>query len=267
MCIAILNKKRILKKEVFLNSWDNNPDGFGMAYVEQGQIKIYKNLVNVEESYNEYLKVRKNTRLPVMLHFRISTSGKKDMENCHPFYVNQDLVFCHNGILGIKTTAEKNDTRTFNDIILKKLPSDFLKNPAIKNLVTLAIGSSKFVFLDSQGHYSILHENKGYWRKDTWYSNDTYKEKSYSFDYSSYWTTKDDKIIGFDKTTYPRTYPSNKEYNVKGRCDYCGNQFEQYELDRLDDGSMACFSCYQMLKENVSEQYGLDRTWDEGIHP
>lgn len=188
MCIAILNSPNITFNESLLrNCWNNNKDGAGMIWsdVKTNQLHIYKEIQSFKAFYNKYVEVRKHhPKSNVVLHFRISTSGGINETNCHPFQVNKDLAFVHNGVIselnGID--AKRSDTNLFNETYLRKLPSDFLYNEAIVMLIKKFIGSSKLVFLNAYNEYTIVNEQNG--KRDAefegcWFSNETYKKVTY----------------------------------------------------------------------------------------
>jgi hypothetical protein len=195
MCIAILNSPNVtFTQELIRNCWNNNKDGGGMIWtdVKSNQLYIHKEVQSFQNFYNKYLEIRKeNPQSNVVLHFRISTSGGVNETNCHPFQVNKDLAFVHNGIIselnGID--AKKSDTNLFNETYLRKLPSDFIYNDAILKLIQKFIGSSKLVFLNAYNEYTIINESLG--KRDDefdgcWFSNSTYKK----IDYVDYGGTK-----------------------------------------------------------------------------
>lgn len=178
MCIAILNRKEnpVLKAH-FKNSLFNNSDGFGMAWIEGEEIKTFKSLsTDSNRLYKKYLKVFEATENPMLLHFRISTSGGINLDNTHPFHVSKNLVFMHNGIISGLGNALENDTRHFNRLFLQNIRErDILGNNAIQNLISHRIGHSKLVFLNSQGKTAIINPNLGIEETDgNWYSNGTY---------------------------------------------------------------------------------------------
>jgi hypothetical protein len=189
MCIAILNSPNVtFPKSLIQNCWDNNRDGGGMIWTTDGinQLNIFKEVKNFQTFYNKYVEIRKQSPLSnIVLHFRISTSGGVNETNTHPFAVNKDLAFVHNGIIselnGIN--ANKSDTNLFNEQYLRKLPSDFIYNDAILLLIKKFIGSSKLLFLNNLNEYTIVNENLGV--RDTefdgcWFSNSTYKKVNYT---------------------------------------------------------------------------------------
>ena len=188
MCIAILNSPNVtFSEDIIRNCWNNNRDGGGMIWsdVKTNELHIYKEIQSFKAFYNKYIEVRKqHPKSNVVLHFRISTSGGVNETNCHPFQVNKDLAFVHNGVIselnGID--AKKSDTNLFNEIYLRKLPSDFIYNDAILMLIKKFIGSSKLVFLNAYNEYTIVNEQNGQRDEEfegCWFSNATYKKVNY----------------------------------------------------------------------------------------
>lgn len=205
MCIAIVNKRSTLSKETFKNSFENNPDGLGIAYFEGGRLKIKKSLKSYEDIYSKYLKVRKRIKTPIFIHARIGTSGGKTIANVHPFAITKDIAFMHNGVISYpKIFKDESDTRHLGRFIQKLSNPHSLFDPlSIEyGFIEDIAGSSKFCFLDNKGNVSIINEDLGHWDKslDTWYSNDTYKKVSY-------------KMYG-NKKVYNSTYGS------AWNCDY-----------------------------------------------
>ena len=87
----------------------------------------------------------------------------------------------------VSTDAKRSDTNMFNEKLLKQLPSNFIRNSAIMNLIEESIGQSKLVFLDNEGRYVIANESLGHWVDNVWYSNDSYiKCNTYYGQYSYY---------------------------------------------------------------------------------
>ncbi len=209
MCvIAVMNKDTgSVSKEKFDNCWKSNKDGFGMMWVDDGKVNVYKTL-NQVEAYSEYEKLLNKSIKDIVLHFRIGTQGGNNLDNCHPFTINNDLVFCHNGILTQYSNKYyrdaypgKSDTRIFNEKILSNLPSDFLDNKETCALIEDFAGTDKLVFMSPQGSV-ILNKHYGTVDKETgvWYSNSSYISVKY--------------------TAYNGTTQSTKFYEHK--CEKCG---------------------------------------------
>lgn len=178
MCIAILNTKGTLTEKTFTNCWNENPHGGGIAWAKDGQVHTFKEMKSVKVMYQKYLELRE--ALPdgnFLIHFRIATHGRINETNCHPFKVSNKLAFIHNGMINshtLGTSPDFSDTYLFNQLVLKKLPRNFINNEAILSMMSDFIGYSKLVFLSAEDDWCIVNESLGIWDGDNWYSNDSY---------------------------------------------------------------------------------------------
>jgi hypothetical protein len=185
MCIAIFKPQNVyLTEEQILNSYMNNHHGWGFAVHDDKNNKIIlvkenSGLETFQEKYEEH----KYSRL--ILHFRYSSKGDIDDENCHPFLVNENLCFIHNGTINnVKEwNKTKSDTWHLNEAIIKplvnKYGNDIVFDPIFKMLIEDYIGFSKLIFMDNFGSVIIYNQNKdpkAYLCKQTgtWFSNNYY---------------------------------------------------------------------------------------------
>ena len=178
MCIAILKQQNeTIKKAKLKNCFYNNDDGAGYMFSKDGILHFFKGFFTFKDFWKSYVKNVINNGNPISaIHFRISTHGKTNTNNCHPFRINDDIGFIHNGIIRmVETDKKQSDTSMFNDTILKRLPSNFIRNTGICDLIEESIGTSKLVFLDNKGQYLISNESLGHWDGNVWYSNDSYR--------------------------------------------------------------------------------------------
>ena len=279
MCIAILNKKEAtLKRELLKNCWDNNGDGAGLLYIDnKKQMKTFKELKSFEVFYQEYSRVKKSYgKRNIVIHFRISTHGKIDETNCHPFLVNDNLGFVHNGMIyDVPTSKDYSDTYMFNEVVLKNFTEGFEYNEIILDMLEGFIGGSKLVFLNSNNDFAIVNEKAGHWANGCWFSNGSYKYVSNYVDYggtkvyrgslgsgigytpgnvygqsygSSYaWSepsTKKQKDISrdehiYDEICYECGMTLCEENEIEfGTCEYC--QTEYYKELQKDDECESC---------------------------
>ncbi|WP_333624291.1 class II glutamine amidotransferase [Sphingobacterium siyangense] len=237
MCIAILNTTGKLDYELFVSCWESNPDGAGIAYVDQNNVRFMKEMESVYDFYLQYCAIRAGNDLPMIIHFRVATSGMVNEENCHPFEVFPGLAMAHNGILDhVNPTASTCDTRIFNKQILSGLPKDFMYNEAIKQLLTVFIEDSLIIFLDKYGMYNILNERLGHWDEhhQNWFSNYSYLQ------YSEFGLWKPQK-----KKNKRSTANRDMEY-----CQGCDNfkDFLQMEF-KNEFGIALCKQCIEWYSE------------------
>jgi hypothetical protein len=235
MCIIAIQPKGIkISQKTLKNCWDNNGHGAGIMYAHNGKIIVKKEL----KDFNKFMQIKKDADrydTNIVIHFRIATSGGVNYENCHPFKVNDQVYFCHNGILDIEVPiySKINDTQIFNNNFLKGLPVNFVRNDSLMQLIEFSIGiNNKFVFLDCYGDFYIINENIGTWQNGAWYSNKsylsmpTYFNKSYAHNITDEFEEDDEEI----------TMP----------CECCGEVIDieniQYD-DRYD--YYLCKDCYK----------------------
>jgi hypothetical protein len=211
MCIAILNQKGILSKETLSNSWENNDQGAGLLYNQNGKLITFKTY-NKKEFIKTYFKVRNNIKGKIVLHFRIATSGFEQFTNLHPFLVNDNLGFVHNGVISGLGNNKHSDTYQFNEM-LKKLKPDFLTCQTTVKLIQSFIGNSKLVFLSKDDSHHIINENLGQWIDGNWYSNDSHK-KVEDFSYfgnSKVWKQEKDDFFYTPLKYYKKDKKEQKE--------------------------------------------------------
>jgi transcriptional regulator with XRE-family HTH domain len=102
-------------------------------------------------------------------------AGEVNASNLHPFLVNKDLGFVHNGVISGLGDAKFSDTYYFNQL-LQQLPTNFLKNKSIVDLIAARIGRDKLVFLDKNSTWTIINPANGHFFEGDWYSNSSYVE-------------------------------------------------------------------------------------------
>ena len=197
MCIiALTTKGKLVKKEKLLNMTRNNSHGFGISWIENGKVKTFKSMdskkfiekaIDIQsEFYNES---------EILIHCRIATSGTTDINNCHPFAVDNDTVFAHNGVFDedvAEGTATKSDTRIFNERFLRNLKPNFLKTRAMRNIIGELIDSdNKLAFLtvnkDLDKNAYIINKNQGEIDDGIWYSNGSHRERTFVSSWERSW--------------------------------------------------------------------------------
>ena len=276
MCIAVVNPKAVtLKKQILQNCWDNNNDGAGILYVQDNKVVAKKEMNDFNVFYSYYQEAKRSGN-DIVLHFRIGTSGGVNEHNCHPFHVNDDTWFVHNGMLDVVVPHNSpiSDTQIFNNAFLKGLPSDFMYNDTILDLIEYTIGSgNKFIFFNEHGHWRIVNEQAGSWDLGCWFSN-----KSYSYSYKkpvynnySYGGYRPTSTIGYG-TAY-RTYndwDDTYESDIKSTykwdsdekadqimCESCCELHDEDDMETMPefDNAMVCWGCFESM---MYEMHGAD---------
>lgn len=178
MCILALKPAGVLapSAEKLKNMFENNPDGGGVAWVQNGQIVIKKGIFDFEK----FKKIVSN--IPVesvaIIHCRIATSGGITEELCHPFPLTNDLKMMrttsqkfegfavgHNGIFdGLKIAKDNSDTTAFIANVL--YPLQTLKEKAggsildadLKPIVDVLVKGSKVAIVNEKNQFQLYGE-------------------------------------------------------------------------------------------------------------
>lgn len=182
ICIAIYKPENVyLKKYILQTCFENHPDGAGfMVYDHKaGRLIAKKGFFSFRSFWKAYREYKYHR---AVLHFRYSTAGKVNEENCHPFLANDNLGFVHNGTIGIQMDDKDfSDTWHFNENVLKPIIDEYpdaWMHKTIKGLVESFITErNKLVFMDGSGNVTIYNEGKGVWHSECWFSNDSYTKK------------------------------------------------------------------------------------------
>ena len=249
MCIiAMIPAGKQINKNTLENMTNNNPDGSGIAWIQDNKIKTYKTMDN-DKFINKALEIQSKfcKDSDILIHCRIATSGKTDLDNCHPFKISNDTVFAHNGILNcVEATNKVSDTRMFNKALLKQLKPEFLDNVTTRKLIGEIIRSDKLAFLTvnpklKRNSY-IINRDLGEKENRVWFSNDSYKEKTYVTDVCYNWNLRPDydsiEETPHDDETLPanvfQPFDQNLEVWLRGN-DYEDIIISPYRTDKVDN--------------------------------
>ena len=241
MCIIVaIPQGKQVTKQTLKRCWDNNPHGGGFMYSNSNKVIVNKEMASFKKYWKAFTQAKENHDTSFVCHFRISTHGKINETNCHPFLVNKNLGFAHNGIIYAAPKSDNfSDTYMFNEAILKHLPNNFLTNTAHVSLISQYIGSgSKLAFLNTKGEITIINDKAGVWDDGVWYSNTGYKAMNY-FDYGG---TKVGSINTYqakpltytqNQLSFPskESVPTKVDDKINHDCIDCGDAFAYDEKD------------------------------------
>jgi len=182
MCVIVHKKPGvILRKKILQECWSKNSDGAGLMWSENGKLNTVKGLMTFQELWDFLIRDEfdgKNKDL--LIHFRMCTAGETTPELCHPFHIDKDLAFMHNGVLMEEAVIDpydkKSDTLLLCNKILKQLPRNFLNNRGLLILLNAYLGNSTLVFMDAKGKITKVGdlngdmETQGYWFSNYYWS-------------------------------------------------------------------------------------------------
>lgn len=184
MCIAVFRPKGVkIRKKVLKQCFEQNPDGAGFAFPTKNAhfVKIVKGFFTFRSFWHSYRQYQERDE-PMVIHFRVATSGQIDSNNCHPWRINKENVLIHNGVLEHKLGLQDNnlsDTGLFVRHVLAPIfnnSPEIWRESAFKWMIEECIGySNKLVVLNKNGDHIIFNEKAGDWFEGAWFSNTTYK--------------------------------------------------------------------------------------------
>lgn len=145
MCLIIQGNPKKFNKEIIKKAFNQNSDGFGLMYIDKKTQRIITKKFYTKKINKIYKTFKQHGKLTdsIALHFRITTNGNTNNQNCHPFQVlNQDndridVALMHNSpkLPAPLLTDNFSDTYYFSKIILR---------PILKSNYKL-IGSKTFI--------------------------------------------------------------------------------------------------------------------------
>ena len=204
MCIIAIKKQGVKMpcEEVLETMFKNNPDGAGFMYTADDRVVIHKGFMNYQSFRTALKKLEVSynlTELPLIMHFRIATSGQVDAGTCHPFpiaskrkilrksYMETDIGVVHNGIIPIDAPENMSDTMQYiakKLSLYQKIHNNFYIHKTWQKRIEKEI-HSKMAFLNSKGDiYTIgdfIKEPDG-----MIYSNYSFEARSFIYNYRDF---------------------------------------------------------------------------------
>ena len=207
MCIGIYSLKgnEIPNDDILKTCFRNNSDGAGFCFnTDSNQVQIVKGFMDFESfitALHEYDEKYCFKNRGVLLHFRITTHGGTNQNNCHPFPISNNpkhlkktkfvsnYACVHNGIINLTADrkSDLSDTMLFVKDYLSKISSNsgWFYNKKNIELIEMLI-DSKMAILNGKGEI-IATDGFHQGEDGNYYSNYSYKTTYYSlYDYSFY---------------------------------------------------------------------------------
>lgn len=218
----------------------------GISYEYEDEIHMFKTLKDID-AFVEVYEFAEEVESNILMHFRLATIGEVKKENTQPFYVDENIVFTHNGTLrgyssyGYKKDKDdRSDTKQYCDKILKGLPDGWYKNDAILTLIENEIGySNKFAFLVKDHGFVICNASSGSEVGGIWFSNLNFLSRGYRTQLSDVDSLSDFKEKKEDK----------KGKSVSGTR---GKYHETVFAGAYFHNSMMCWDC---MPESIPQAY------------
>lgn len=199
MCVIIVKKAGIsvdvLDYATLAACWDSNPHGAGIMYARGKKVSIVKGLMTLEALIEAIDGANIQQSEPLVIHFRVATSGGVNRGMTHPFPLVPDVkklrstsitcgaALAHNGVLGSGSASLSDTALAVRDLFHHDLFLDGVrrKSKKVLDFIEYYTEGSRLVWLFGCGSLNFFgpwHERKGllfsnlYWEKD-WYFTDT----------------------------------------------------------------------------------------------
>tara|TARA_B100000925_G_C22009498_1_gene475484 strand:+ start:2824 stop:3870 length:1047 start_codon:yes stop_codon:yes gene_type:complete len=188
MCIiASVPAGTTVTKKQISNMWDRNPDGAGVAYIDdKNRVRVVKSMEKKDFMSKLGNVLKKHNKRDILIHFRIRTHGKVCIDNVHPFRVSKDTVMAHNGMLPDffepSPKSDWSDTKFFVENFAKNMDITALDDLSFTNMLGEMIDAenyqNKLVFLTAdkrlkQDSY-IINPQHGEYVDGVWFSNSSH---------------------------------------------------------------------------------------------
>lgn len=200
MCV-ILHKTNHVKEQDIADAYEYNSDGFGVMYRENGKVVVDKGLYTLETILHKLWYLRD---IEYVAHFRITTRGKTNHQNCHPFQVSDNVWMMHNGTLNINIdNPNMSDTWHFSQLLQStKITQRLL------DYIPALTGTDRMIFMGRKNIHKIgqwEYYNRNEWSNLNWqfssfYRDEELDDRSYLDwveQYGSYWATEQDQYNGY----------------------------------------------------------------------
>ena len=289
MCLIIkTDNPSQLNKGLLETAYENNPDGFGLMFCNQGKLHTHKivpkNFKDIEKLWDKY----KNIDSDMGIHFRFNTNGDTNRAMSHPFIVlskakgdDRDMWVMHNGpqLPTPMIDSNKSDTHQFVKWVLRPQLSanpKLLYNAEWQEMIEELIGTDKLLFLDGKTkEFVIYNESEGKNMDNVGWLSNTYsiqpstygvRDKYYDFETNTMkdmakdkWNYDDDDAGWYG--TYDKTYSGYGGYKTYAKGGHTTldtpKQLEdhtRFTKDQIDK---------QIIKEDNVMYNGKHIQWDD----
>lgn len=274
MCLlSVIPPKAIMSEEDIRKAFRANQDGWGIAYIRDGRVRIEKQPFGLSKLLRTAEKVwnRRDPATDVVFHVRLATHGRRNPDNTHPFLLPGGAAAAHNGIFSGFGNSVKSDTREWLEkVLLPWVENEPIRlgNPVNQTRFDELAQWSKVAVLLPTGRTAIANERMGTRGADgIWHSNMYWKyerlsqpsfcdlnHEPYTPSRQPYWRPPETqwKSDSLESDWPPSKYPKQEQEftsapveNIvfaKTRCDLCSRDVD---ISRSVGADMICLPCYR----------------------
>lgn len=189
MCLIIHKPEgKRIDHEYALDAEMSNPDGFGIVYLDTGQV-----IKQLDYSREDMWAKHLDTDRPLVCHWRFATVGKVTKRNIHPFHFGGGNYLFSNGTVASLGTKKKSDTAVVAGY-LNSLPREHWAK-------LLRMSDVRFAVVDSDRNvhrFGQWHEEDGcYYSNNNHFEPWTYRYRGHG--YGGYVSSMPSKQDGWPK--------------------------------------------------------------------
>lgn len=161
----------------FVDCYESNPDGLGIAFVANGEVVVRKMLPAGPHDAYQWWQDNAPKDTEYALHWRMRTHGAVDIERVHPYPVdaNGKIHLMHNGVLSISgDTTKESDTQIYARTYGAAL-APVVHEPLVRQMVGNHIGgNNRFIFIHAEHGLLLVNAHTGVTTEQfpgCWFSN------------------------------------------------------------------------------------------------
>lgn len=144
-----------------------NPDGFSMAWNQNGELKVFKTM-DMNEALDKYRALTQELNAAetgMIIHARIKSHGSIKLENCHCWEHN-GVAFAHNGILrNIRNRDDMTDSETFfRDFFIPAWDGVSFEFALKLSRAVIGDSNNKFALINANGEVFLTDGDAAYTR-------------------------------------------------------------------------------------------------------
>jgi len=222
-------------------AWKTNNDGTGVAWYNGKRWRSWKDVSAPWKTVRKMIAKHQNAKR-LIVHFRWTTHGLTNTENCHPFTIGKGIIYAHNGTFaGVREKEGKSDTRRVSEVLKSAIDSGCSIRTAFNIAKMLGDGNRQIITTPNGGIYRA-----GSWteRAEGMYSN---TNCLYTY---------------CQKTTYKQTtYKNGIGFHSQQSTSKAGQVYRGTAFDTYDDGDR------YFLPNNTTDEDDYEETQEQDADP
>jgi predicted glutamine amidotransferase len=197
MCLIVYKEddSSVFTNTQFKHMIRRNRDGLGIMWREDGRIRVEKTVGSEKAKFKLWSSHR--NRPSYAMHARLTTHGKTNLENCHPYKILSiddgdpiDLYMMHNGIIPNVPDSNKDMSDTWHlcEYVIKPIAKTNLAilwdDAGYQSWIQKLSGQSKLLFMrsdDVESPVLIFNMEAGKTENNCWLSNAYSTDTTHSF--------------------------------------------------------------------------------------